>query len=86
MTTHLSGPVAVIQASIDALRERVRTGNVSDICPELRALARAARQKATQDGWDWPNGCTDERWPVPEEWRGPATEYWRAMKALGEDV
>lgn len=18
----------------------------------------------TQDGWDWPNGCTDERWPA----------------------
>jgi hypothetical protein len=24
-------------------------------------------RRHTQDGWDWPNGCSDEQWPVPRE-------------------
>jgi hypothetical protein len=29
----------------------------------------------TQDGYDWPSGCTDERWPLDTYL--PAAAYWR---------
>jgi hypothetical protein len=32
-------------------------------------------QVTTQDGYDWPAGCTDERWPA--EKHQPATPYFR---------
>jgi hypothetical protein len=40
----------------------------------------------TQDGWDWPNGVSDERWPVGEKQQAPATaqqilDEWAAQAA-----
>lgn len=29
----------------------------------------------TQDGYDWPNGCSDERWPADKH--QPAAPYFR---------
>jgi hypothetical protein len=56
MTTHLSGPVAVIRSQDDMLREaaerfheRARRENEASRLGDLRVWL------ATQDGWDWPN-------------------------------
>lgn len=90
----VSRQVVAIRAATDRIRDR-------------RGESLLGLTLPTQDGYDWPNGCTDERWPASEQhckalmrneksptapdsgstqWRGPATEYWRAMKALGEEL
>lgn len=35
---------------------------------------------ATQDGWDWPNGAQDERWPVARP-LPPGAEFVCTLKA-----
>jgi hypothetical protein len=67
MSAHLSGPVAVIRSQDDMLREaaerfheRARRENEASRLGDLRAWL------ATQDGYDYPAGWQDERWPVRE--------------------
>jgi hypothetical protein len=96
MTTHLSGPVAVIRSQDDMLREaaerfheRARRENETARLGDLRVWAAAQDKpeavrflqdagilgadaklaepyRNTQDGWDYPAGWQDERWPVRE--------------------
>lgn len=37
----------------------------------------------TQDGWDWPNGCTDERWPAPSDQPAPQPAWCATCTSLG---
>ena len=37
----------------------------------------------TQDGYDWPSGCTDERWPADKH--QPAAPYFREQFKINTD-